>query len=125
MALAIEVLDWVSAGCALWLAGVAGLRARRVGPPGRWVAASFAALAAVLVVAALAGQGAPGWVDKALVCVLLAFPFLLLRFTASLGAVPGRYVRVAAASTAVMLVASVVLPSLPEDGAARPAWSLV
>jgi signal transduction histidine kinase/CheY-like chemotaxis protein len=120
--LAVDFFHYVNAAAALLLASVAVLQARRGGRPGRWGAAAFAALAVVLLVAALGEEGGPEWTRKVLVCVLLAFPYLLLRFAASFGLVRAPLARVAAAATAAILVATVALPSLPEEGAPRPAW---
>jgi CheY-like chemotaxis protein len=104
---AVEILEHVNAAVALLLAGVAGLRARRGVQPERWGAAAFAALGVTLLIAALDADSRVDWVSKGLVCVLLAFPYLLLRFTASLGATPVRFLRPATAATAGILVAAV------------------
>jgi len=82
-----DVLGYVNAGAALLLALVAASRMRRGHPARRWAAAAFSALAVVLLVDALDEGGGAEWTRKGLVCVLLAFPYLLLRFTASLRAV--------------------------------------
>jgi signal transduction histidine kinase/CheY-like chemotaxis protein len=120
---ATDLFRYVNAATALLLATVAALQARRGGRPGRWGAAAFATLAAALLVAELdEGDQLPEWAGRALVCVLLAFPYLLLRFTASFGLVPAGFARLAVAATAAILTASVALPSFPDDGAARPAW---
>jgi signal transduction histidine kinase/ActR/RegA family two-component response regulator len=119
---ATDFLHYVNAAAAVGLATVAVAQARRGGRAGRWGAGAFTALAVVLVVDAL-GPGQPGELArKLLVCVLLAFPFLLLRFTASFGAVAPRSARLAAVGTAVMLVVTLALPGFPADGAPRPAW---
>ena len=116
-------LEYINAAAALLLASVAALQALRGGHPARWGAAAFAALAVALLIAALDAGGGEEWVGKALVCVLLAFPYLLLRFTVSLGAVPVRFLRPATAATVGILVATVALPPLPEEGA-QPAWAV-
>jgi signal transduction histidine kinase/ActR/RegA family two-component response regulator len=120
---AVDLFHYANAAAALLLAIVAALQARRGGRPGRWGAGAFAALAVVLLVAAL-GETPPEWARKGLVCVLLAFPYLLLRFTASFGAVPERFTRLAGLATAALLTATLVLPALPEDGRSRPAWAV-
>ena len=122
---AIDIFHYVNAAAALLVAVIAVLRARRGGRVGRWGAGAFAALAVALLIAALDDDAGPEWARKALICVLLAFPYLLLRFAASLGVVPGRLTRLAAAATAVILVLTLVLPPLPEDGASRPASAIV
>jgi signal transduction histidine kinase/CheY-like chemotaxis protein len=120
--LATDLLQYINAAVALVLAAAALAQARRGGRPGRWGAAAFAMLAVVLVVSAAAGDRAADWVMRVLVCVLLPFPFLLLGFTASFGAVSARFVRMAAIATAAMLVVSLVVPSFPAQGEPRPAW---
>ena len=122
MDLANDLLNYVNAAAALLLAAVAVVQARRGGWPARWGAAAFAALAAVLLVAAVGGDEPGEWVRRVLVCVLLAFPYLLLRFTASVGVLSDRLLRGAAAATAAVLLASLVIPSFPEDGEPQPGW---
>jgi signal transduction histidine kinase len=122
---ATDLLHYVNAAGAVALAVVAGRQARRGGRPARWGAAAFAALAVVLLVAAIGGARPPELVQRALVCVLLVFPFLLLRFTASFGAVSSGFARLAAAWAALMLLATFALPRFPGQGAAQPAWFTV
>jgi signal transduction histidine kinase/CheY-like chemotaxis protein len=117
-----EVLGYVTAASALALALVAVVRIRRRGVARRWGAAAFAALAVVLLVSSLDPHGASGWQGKALVCVLLTFPYFLLRFTASFGTLPRRLTIAATGATVAILIATLALPSLPEEGAPRPAW---
>jgi signal transduction histidine kinase/ActR/RegA family two-component response regulator len=120
--LAIDLLQYLNAAAALMLAVVAALRMRRGGPYRRWGAAAFAALAAVLLMSALAGADASEWVTKALVCVLLAFPYLVLRFTAAFRAVPPRFTQLAGWWLLAIVLATLALPSVPREGAARPGW---
>jgi signal transduction histidine kinase/CheY-like chemotaxis protein len=118
----IDVLRYLTAAASLGLAVVAVARLGRGGVARRWGAAAFVALAAVLLVSAVHQDGASGWAGKALVCVLLAFPYLLLRFAAALGTVRPGVTRIATAATAALLVTTVVLPGFPRDGAPRPEW---
>ncbi|MGH2967882.1 MAG: hypothetical protein ACRDK0_02280, partial [Solirubrobacteraceae bacterium] len=124
MELAGDILHYLNAAAALALAAVAAVQARWGGRPGLWGAAAFAALAVVLRVGAVGGEEPAEWVSKALVCVLLAFPYLLVRFAASLELVGGRFVRFAGLATIAVLLLSLVLPSPPEEGAPQPAWYL-
>jgi signal transduction histidine kinase/ActR/RegA family two-component response regulator len=117
-----EILRYVNAAAAVVLAVVAALQAHRGGRPGRWGAAAFAVLAVVLFVAAVGANSQQELVRRGLVCVLLAFPLLLLRFTASFVAMSTGVARVAGAWTAVMLLATVALPEFPAEGTAQPAW---
>lgn len=58
----------------------------------------------MLFVSVLELEQPPVWVEKALVCLLLAFPYLLLRFTAAFGVISSKFVRLAAAATVGLMV---------------------
>jgi len=121
---AIDLFPYVNAAAALLLVIIALPQGRRGGHAARWGAAAFAVLAAVLWVDALYDDLGSGWARKALIGILLAFPYLLLRFTASLRALSPRLTRLATAATVAVLAATVALPPLPEDEVARPAWAI-
>ena len=103
---------------------------------GRWrrhrsqaTGAAFGIFAVVAVVIAsshvepsdtTAGWGAV-FVDV-LVCVLLAIPYLLVRFTWVLGGVRDRTHVAVAALLGIEWVVTVAAPSLPEEGAPHPSW---
>lgn len=57
-----------------------------------------------------------------LICVLLTVPYLLVRFTWALGGVGERTRLAMAGLLAVKIVATLVAPPLPEDGADQPGW---
>lgn len=60
---------------------------------------------------------------RALLVLLLALPYLLVRFAAVLGAVSSRAHRVAAAAYGVQVVVTVLVPALPApQETARPGW---
>jgi signal transduction histidine kinase/CheY-like chemotaxis protein len=98
---------------------------RRTGIAGRWAGAALGAMALAL----LAGRASdvwieevPAWLDNLRLVVLLATPYLLLRFTASFQRLP-RWLEVAAALAALTAVtATLVTPPLPAASGARPAW---
>lgn len=94
--------------------------------PTAWLAGSFGALALGLVsgrVVGLLPETVQFVLDRASRVVLLAFPYLLFRFTASLDP-PRRGIRAVAATLAGALVtSSALVPSPPPDS--RPAWYLV
>lgn len=129
MQLAVELAHYVTGAAALILATVAALQAGRGGRAGRWGAAAFGALAVALLIRAVDEAARPEWTVKVLVCFLLAFPYLLLRFTESFVAVPVVMARLAAGSLAALLAATVALPFflrtvLPGRGGTRPiSWS--
>jgi signal transduction histidine kinase/CheY-like chemotaxis protein len=118
----IDAFHYVNAGAALGLAIVAGVQAGRGGRPSRWGAVAFAALAVALLISALDGRDGSDGLRKALLCLLLVFPYALLRFTASFGAVPAGFTRVAGAATAGVLAATLLVPVLPRHDAVRPGW---
>jgi signal transduction histidine kinase/ActR/RegA family two-component response regulator len=122
MDLADNLFHYFNAVAALVLAAVAAGQARRGGGSGGWGAAAFAALAVVLLVAAVSGDKPAEWVSRLLICVLLAFPYLLVRFTASFGVVGRGVLHGAAAATVAIVLASLIIPSFPEAGAPQPGW---
>lgn len=94
------------------LAVVAVARLPRSGPAGRWVAAAFGALALALStgrVEAVLGVALPGWLGTIQVGLILAFPYLLLRFTASFCDLARWIEVVAGAAVAVVIGAAAVL----------------
>jgi len=114
----------VSATFAL-LAVIGAVRAPRSGRAGWWVAAAFGALALVSLAAwapEAFGVELPKGLRKVTLLVLPAFPYLLLRFTASFRRLP-RWLEVAAAAVlAIIMAATVTLPTIPDTGA-RPPWA--
>jgi hypothetical protein len=84
----IELISYSNAVVALLLALYAIAISGRTGTPGRWGAAAFAALAAVLVVATFDPGVEGAIVAKVVIGLLLAFPYCLLRFAVSFGRGP-------------------------------------
>jgi signal transduction histidine kinase len=121
----IEVISYVNAAAALSLALYAIAISRRTGTPGRWGAAAFAALAIVLIIATLDPDLEGPILAKAIIALLLAFPYLLLRFADSLGTVRDRWVRIATALGVVMIVATLLLPEFPQDTEGQGGWVFV
>ncbi|HWL91294.1 MAG TPA: PAS domain S-box protein [Actinomycetota bacterium] len=98
---------------------------RRPGPASAWLVATFGVLGAVVV----AGQFLPEesthpaveWATRALLAVLVLFPYLLYRFTTSLVR-PIPWVNVVGTVlTASLSIVAFLLPPFPEDGAPTPA----
>lgn len=118
----IQLVSSVNALAALALALYGIAVSRRTGTPGRWGAAAFAALATVLVVATFDEGLEQEIAAKALICVLLAFPYLLLRFAVSLGTVPARWVRLATVAAGVMVAVTLALPEIPQDPEPQAGW---
>jgi hypothetical protein len=108
------------------LAIVAALRwHRRRSAPGAWLAATFVTLGSVLVIAQFFAQGGsrpPAWFVKALLVLIVAFPYLLFRFMQSFGGAPKWLRFVAAGLTGFVVVLSVALPRIPKAGDPRTAF---
>ena len=93
---------------------------------GAWAAASFAAIGAVV----LLGRALPDEPDSQLehvvqrldIVVLLLFPYLLYRFTVAFDPPSRRLARLVDLATSLLVLWTVVLPALPEEGEPRPAW---
>jgi signal transduction histidine kinase/uncharacterized membrane protein YhaH (DUF805 family) len=91
-----------------------------------WALAMFALFAAIVAVSFLDvtddGSLLRHSYTVVLVSVLLLIPYLLVRFTASLGALGRRACRLAAVLTVAQLAATVVSPRFPEPGEPRTTW---
>jgi signal transduction histidine kinase/CheY-like chemotaxis protein len=117
----VSIFHYLNAAASLALAIAAALRMRRGGSTPRWGAAAFAVLALVMV-AQLGERHHSAAVEKLIVCLLLAFPYLLLQFAASLQAISQRIAHVGTAALAIVVVATLSLPPLPQEGDPRPDW---
>ena len=99
------------------LAATALVGAPRSGVAGWWAAGAFATLAVALSVVwlpDLLDQDLPNWGEDLGLVVLLAFPYLLLRFTATFRALPRASELVAAVAAVVAAVAILAPGLLPE-----------
>jgi signal transduction histidine kinase len=91
-----------------------------------WAAASFAALAFVLLLGrvlpdepqSLAARG----VQRLDLVVLLLFPYLLYRFTVAFAPTSWRVARVIDSATVLLVASTVALPRLPAEGEPQPWW---
>jgi len=120
-----NALGYLSAA-AFALLGVASFSywLRRRDRPSLWAALCFGTIGAV----AIAGQVLPenpntrleNIAQRALVVVLLLFPYLLFRFTTAFDPSSKRLHRIALAATAGLVAWTVVLPDFPETGEHRP-----
>jgi hypothetical protein len=91
-----------------------------------WLAATFGALAVVVVTARFIPEHSDSavvdWVVKGEVAVLVLFPYLLYRFMGSLIGRPIRWVFIAAnVLTGAVVLATLLLPRIPEEGQPRDA----
>ena len=99
---------------------------RRPGPSSLWLVATFGVLAAVvlsgLILPEDSSDPAMEWVGKALIAVLVLFPYLLYRFTTTLLR-PIPWVNVAGTVlTASIAIIVFLLPPFPDEGAPQPGW---
>jgi signal transduction histidine kinase/ActR/RegA family two-component response regulator len=96
---------------------------RQGGAPARWASLSFGVLAFVTLLSVLPEPppGVPGdLLTKVTLVALVLFPFFLYRFTTSFAAAGIRLDRAAYGLTAVVLIAGIALPDVPEDGPGPP-----
>jgi signal transduction histidine kinase len=115
--------EWLSIVAFVVLAVLSLGRVVRGSAPDRWLAASFASLALILVLGAvLPEEGVSIWVTKALLGVLLAFPYLMVRFTSSFLQGRRRSDSLALTGFVIVLGVSLALPELPDANADRPGW---
>jgi signal transduction histidine kinase len=122
-----NVLGYVSA-TAFGVLGVVSFWywSRRRDPPSFWAALCFGTLGAV----ALAGQILPQTAttdfqivaQRALVVVLLLFPYLLFKFTVAFDASSRRLEWIAAVATAGLIAWTIALPDFPQTGEHRSLW---
>lgn len=86
----------------------------------KWLAATFATLATVVVVGIVSGDTRPTWLWVLTVAGLLAYPYLLMRFAATFDPFPRWVWPVVSTIAAGLLVWTAAVMPLAEDGASRP-----
>src|SRR5919108_1648432 len=125
-----DVLQYVNVAAFAALALVCYRAWRRErSDPARWAFLTFALLGAVSVagpvIDALAGADPGVWLDKLIIALVVLFPYFLFRFAASFGR-PTWFVEAAAAAlTGIIVVWTLALPDVPEEGEPRPNWFFV
>ena len=98
---------------------------RRDNEPAKWAALTFGVLGLVAMagwVISATGDDDVGWPDRVTFAVFISFPYCLYRFTAAFGPRSRRVDQAATCSWALVVVATLVLPELPQPGGGRPAW---
>jgi len=121
----IQIISWVDAVVFSALAIVSFVRWRRDGgAPVGWLSATFAVLAVVVTVGVLTPEESDSssneLLSRAVLATLVLFPYLLLRFMASLRRV-GRLLEVLAGGLTVACIgASMLFELTPEDKATQP-----
>ena len=92
----------------------------------KWAAISFGALGLVVLLGLAVPEHPEGILEGALqrtaIALFLLFPYLLYRFTKAFRRPLAPFERVVTGLTVTMIAATVVLPSFPETGEARPWW---
>ena len=104
------------------LAVVAVARAPRSGSAGWWVAAAFGLMALTLVEGIVGDSvtiASGSWLPRVMLLTLLAFPYLLLRFTASFRPLPRWVEYVAGLGVAASVVLTLVIPAVPDARGVR------
>ncbi|HEX9695391.1 MAG TPA: ATP-binding protein [Actinomycetota bacterium] len=129
MRVVVETLRWITTFVYLGAAVVAlrmRFRTRGANAPATWLAAAFGSLGLILISGFFLPKPpySAGWLwgAKLLVVVLISFPYLLLRFSSSLGIGDRGPARVAAAATAMIAICTIGLPEFVAQDAAKPAW---
>ena len=91
-------------------------------PPAFWAFATFGLLAAVAVTGSIldATDDQHAWVTRAIVALIVLFPYLLYRFAVAFRPVPLTLELVAAAATLGLVAWTFLLPDIPEEGEPRP-----
>jgi signal transduction histidine kinase/CheY-like chemotaxis protein len=113
----------LAAFCAL--AVVAAARAPRSGLGGWWAAGAFTVLSLVLLEGLVRGRvELPDLLLTAQILLLLTFPYLLLRFTGSFRRLPHWLEVAAGLAAAAALLATALLPPLPEERP-LPTWAVI
>ncbi|MEY2568814.1 MAG: hypothetical protein QOE35_3343 [Actinomycetota bacterium] len=120
----VEVLNAIAFGFLAFV--VLRLRRRQGDVPSAWLSATFGTLGAVIV-SGLFLPDNPGGVAglvvlKALVVLIVLYPYFLYRFTAAFTPPPKSLERAAQLVTAAGLVATLVVPRLPGANDPRPVW---
>jgi signal transduction histidine kinase len=119
-----DILQWVSAAAFAVLGAVSlALWVKRRSRPSLWAALCFGSLGGV----ALIGQFLPDdpsttaeiVAQRAIVVVLVLFPYFLFRFTAAFDPASRRLNWIAAAVTAGLIVWTIALPDIPATGEHR------
>lgn len=119
-----EVLGYVQLVLYVALGLIASIQwRRRGGKPAAWVAATFVALASVVVISEILPEenvtGTAEVVQRIVIAILVLFPYFLFRFMASFES-PGRVLHaIAAILTAVTVVATFLVDEFPDPDEQR------
>ena len=122
----VQLAQFATVAMFALLALIAVMGARRGGRAGAWAAATFGSLATALLTDPIKdalGVELPAWLQGMTILLLLAFPYLLLRFTASFGGFP-RWLEIAAAIGASGIAVATLAVVTMSRGLARDGTGL-
>ncbi|HEX5801358.1 MAG TPA: hypothetical protein VFY02_14710, partial [Gaiellaceae bacterium] len=124
---AVRIVELVNLAAFIALAAVAVRQWRiRRDVAAAWAAAAFAALAVVLLLGNLLPTDPDSWPERVVlrleILVLLLFPYLLYRFTVAFDPPSRRLARIVGSATALLVVSTLALPRLPDEGESQPWW---
>jgi signal transduction histidine kinase len=124
---AVRIVELVNLAAFIALAAVAVRQWRiRRDVAAAWAAAAFAALAVVLLLGNLLPTDPDSSPERVVlrleILVLLLFPYLLYRFTVAFEPPSRRLARIVDSATALLVVATLALPRIPDEGESQPWW---
>ena len=124
---AVRIVELVNLAAFIALAAVAVRQWRiRRDVAAAWAAAAFAALAVVLLLGNLLPTDPDSLPERIVlrleILVLLLFPYLLYRFTVAFDPPSRRLARIVGSATALLVVSTLALPRLPDEGESQPWW---
>lgn len=124
---AVRIVELVNLAAFTALAAVAVRQWRiRRDVAAAWAAAAFAALAVVLLLGSLLPTDPDSSPERVVlrleILVLLLFPYLLYRFTVAFDPPSRRLARIVDSATALLVVSTLALPRLPDEGESQPWW---
>jgi signal transduction histidine kinase len=124
---AVDLVNWVNLVAFAVLAAVAIRQWRsRHEDAARWAAGCFATLGIVVLVGRLLPDDPDAFAERVVlrldIVVLVFFPYLLYRFTTAFTPPSDGLRRLATAMTSVVVVATIALPRVPQEGEAAPWW---
>jgi PAS domain S-box-containing protein len=123
----LELLEYVNNALFVGLAGVCYVQwRRRGGRAAAWLLVTFGTLGAIVLVGLALSADPTGraaqWLTKLILAVLVLFPYLLFRFTASLQPAARRTEIALGALAGIVVAFTLALPSFPQEGQPRPGW---
>lgn len=125
METAHEVLRYLTLSAFILLAVTGSYHwIKRRDAPTKWLALTFLSIGIVSVVALFRPRfdlaETAGWIPRAEILVIILFPYLLFRFTATFGGVSRRTESIASGLVVAIAAWTFLVPEIPADGEAPP-----